>query len=329
MTTDEILDIFRQCGALLEGHFILSSGLRSPVFLQKQRVFMHPDQAEKLCRALAEKLRAEGYGNVSQIVSPAIGGIIPGYETARHLGVPAIFTERVDGKFQLRRGFEVQPGEKVLVVEDIVTTGLSIRECIECLRELGADVVAAACLIDRSGGEAEIGVPLVALTPLQDPRLSRRRPAARTGCDSARKARQPGSRMIVGLGNDLCDISRVQQVLDKYGERFTHRCFTEIERQKSDRRAQRAASYAKRFAAKEACSKALGHRHELGRLLARSRRCEPAERQTTMKLTNGAARALSRLVPAGHEAHIHLTITDDGGMAQAFVIIEALPIGGT
>ncbi|MEO6013393.1 MAG: orotate phosphoribosyltransferase [Devosia sp.] len=169
MTTDEILDIFRECGALLEGHFILSSGLRSPVFLQKQRVFMHPAQAEKLCRALAEKLRAEGYGGVSQIVSPAIGGIIPGYETARHLGVPAIFTERVDRKFQLRRGFELKPGEKVLVVEDIVTTGLSIRECIDCLREIGADVVAAACLIDRSGGEADVGVPLVALTQYKVP----------------------------------------------------------------------------------------------------------------------------------------------------------------
>ena len=103
MTTDEILDVFRECGALLEGHFILSSGLRSPVFLQKARVFMHPDKAEKLCRALADKLRAEGYGDVSQIVSPAVGGIIPGYETARHLGVPAIYTERVDGQFQLRR----------------------------------------------------------------------------------------------------------------------------------------------------------------------------------------------------------------------------------
>jgi orotate phosphoribosyltransferase len=169
MTTDEVLDIFRQCGALLEGHFILSSGLRSPVFLQKQRVFMHPDKAEKLCRALALKLRTEGYGGVSQIVSPAIGGIIPGYETARHLGVPAIFTERVDGKFQLRRGFTVEPGEKVLVVEDIVTTGLSIRECIDCLREAGADVVAAACLIDRSGGEVDIGVPLVALTRYKVP----------------------------------------------------------------------------------------------------------------------------------------------------------------
>jgi orotate phosphoribosyltransferase len=169
MTTDEVLAIFRDCGALLEGHFILSSGLRSPVFLQKARVFMHPDKAETLCRALAEKLRAEGYGGVSQIVSPAVGGIIPGYETARHLGVPAIYTERVDGKFQLRRGFEIARGEKVLVVEDIVTTGLSIRECIDCLRQIGADVVAAACLIDRSGGEAEIGVPLVALANYKVP----------------------------------------------------------------------------------------------------------------------------------------------------------------
>lgn len=169
MTTDEVLDIFRECGALLEGHFILSSGLRSPVFLQKARVFMYPDKAERLCRALAEKLRAEGYGSVSKIVSPAIGGIIPGYETARHLGVPALYTERVEGRFELRRGFELTPGEKVLVVEDIVTTGLSIRECIEALRKLGADVVAAACLVDRSGGEADVGVPLVALTQYKVP----------------------------------------------------------------------------------------------------------------------------------------------------------------
>jgi len=169
MTTDEILDIFRDCGALLEGHFILSSGLRSPVFLQKARVFMHPDKAEVLCKALAEKLKAAGYGGVSQIVSPAIGGIIPGYETARHMGVPAIYTERVDGKFQVRRGFEIARGEKVLVVEDIVTTGLSIRECIACVRDIGADVVAAACLIDRSAGGADVGVPLVSLTQYKVP----------------------------------------------------------------------------------------------------------------------------------------------------------------
>jgi orotate phosphoribosyltransferase len=133
---------------------------------------MHPDKAEKLCRALAQKLIAEGYGGVSQIVSPAVGGIIPGYETARHMGLPAIYTERVEGKFQLRRGFEIARGEKVLVVEDIVSTGLSIRECIACLREIGADVVAAACLIDRSAGEADVGVPLVALTHYKVPAYS-------------------------------------------------------------------------------------------------------------------------------------------------------------
>ncbi|MDF2982416.1 MAG: Orotate phosphoribosyltransferase [Devosia sp.] len=169
MTTDEVLDLFRESGALLEGHFILSSGLRSPIFLQKAKVFMHPAKAEKLCRALAEKIRAEGYGDVSQIVSPAVGGIIPGYETARHLGVPAIYTERVEGKFELRRGFELQPGEKVIIVEDIVSTGISIRECIEAIRKTGADVVAAACLIDRSAGEAEVGVPLVSLVEYKVP----------------------------------------------------------------------------------------------------------------------------------------------------------------
>jgi len=169
MTQDEVLDLFRSSDALLEGHFILSSGLRSPVFLQKARVFMYPDKAEKLCRALAEKIRAEGFGDLSQVVSPAVGGIIPGYETARHLGVPAIFTERVDGEFQLRRSFSVAPGEKVIVVEDIVSTGLSIRECIDCIKVLGADVVAAACIVDRSGGEADIGVPLVSLTRYKVP----------------------------------------------------------------------------------------------------------------------------------------------------------------
>lgn len=169
MNTEEVLDIFRECGALLHGHFILSSGLRSPVFLQKALVFRHPAKTEILCRALADKIRAEGYGDVSQVVSPAVGGIIPGYETARHLGVPAIYTERVDGRFQLRRNFSVAPGEKVIVVEDIVSTGLSIRECVEAIQALGADVVAAACIIDRSEGEADIGVPLVALTRYKVP----------------------------------------------------------------------------------------------------------------------------------------------------------------
>jgi orotate phosphoribosyltransferase len=166
---EAVLQVFRECGAILEGHFILSSGLRSPIFLQKARVFMYPEKAERLCRALAEKIRAAGYGGVSKVVSPAVGGIIPGYETARHLGVPAIYTERVDGTFELRRGFELARGEKVIVVEDIVSTGLSIRECIDCVRGIGADVVAAACLIDRSAGEADVGVPLVALTEYKVP----------------------------------------------------------------------------------------------------------------------------------------------------------------
>ena len=169
MNTDEVLDVFRDCDALLEGHYILSSGLRSPVFLQKALVFRRPDKTEVLCRALAAKIREEGYGDVSQVVSPAVGGIIPGYETARHLGVPAVYTERVDGQFQLRRNFSVAPGEKVIVVEDVVSTGLSIRECVDALKALGADVVAAACIIDRSGGEADIGVPLVALAKYKVP----------------------------------------------------------------------------------------------------------------------------------------------------------------
>lgn len=170
MNQQQVLDIFRGCGAIMEGHFILSSGLRSPVFLQKALVFSRPKEAEKLCRALADKIMASGLANeVTKVVSPAVGGIIPGYETARHLDMPAYYTERVDGQFALRRGFELAQGEKVIVVEDIVSTGLSIRECVACLKEIGADVVAAACLVDRSGGEADVGVPLISLTEYKVP----------------------------------------------------------------------------------------------------------------------------------------------------------------
>ncbi len=169
MDKNQTLEIFRQCDAILEGHFILSSGLRSPVFLQKALVFSQPDKAEILCKALAEKIINKGFGDISQVVSPAVGGIIPGYETARHLKKPAIYTERVNGKFELRRGFEIKKGEKVIVVEDIVSTGLSIRECIKTLKDLGANVVAAACLIDRSAGEAQIGVPLISLAQYKVP----------------------------------------------------------------------------------------------------------------------------------------------------------------
>lgn len=168
MNTQEVIDIFKSSGAVLEGHFILTSGLRSPVFLQKARVFMHADKTEKLCKALAEKIASEGYGDVKYVVGPAIGGLIPAYETSRHMEATAIWVERQDGKFALRR-FEVEPGDKVVIVEDIVSTGLSIRETITCMRELGAEVVAAACLVDRSAGKSDIGVPLVALAEYEVP----------------------------------------------------------------------------------------------------------------------------------------------------------------
>lgn len=168
MTKDEVLDIFRECDAMLEGHFILSSGLRSPVFLQKARVFQYAHQTEKLCKALAERIRAEVPG-VTKVVSPAIGGIIPGYETARHLGLPSLYTERVEGQFELRRGFEIDADDVVVIVEDIVSTGLSIRECVTALRRIGANVAAAACIIDRSAGEADVGVPLVSLIQYKVP----------------------------------------------------------------------------------------------------------------------------------------------------------------
>lgn len=196
MTKDDVLTIFRECGAMLEGHFILSSGLRSPVFLQKAKVFQYARETEKLCKALAEKIHADGFGDVTKVVSPAIGGIIPGYETSRHLNVPALYTERVDGKFELRRGFEIAPDDKVIVIEDIVSTGLSIRECVEALRGIGANVVAAACLIDRSGGEADVGVPLVSLIEFKVPAY----PADQLPPElAAIPAVKPGSRGIQGV----------------------------------------------------------------------------------------------------------------------------------
>lgn len=168
MTQDEVLAEFRDAGALLEGHFILSSGLRSPVFLQKMFIFQDPQRTEKLCRALAEKAKA-AFGKIDIVVSPAIGGIVPGYETARHLGAKAIFVERENGQFALRRGFEIPAGARVLMVEDIITTGLSSRECIDSLRAHPGELVGAACLIDRSGGKADIGVPRVSLATLDIP----------------------------------------------------------------------------------------------------------------------------------------------------------------
>lgn len=169
MTQDEVLDEFRAAGALLTGHFILTSGRRSPIFLQKMFVFQDPKRTEKLCKALAEKVQAE-FGKIDVVVSPAVGGIVPGYETARHLGAKAIFVEREGGKFQLRRGFEIGPNDRVLVIEDIITTGLSLRETVEAIKEHPGKIVAGACLIDRSGGKADLGgLPRVALATMVIP----------------------------------------------------------------------------------------------------------------------------------------------------------------
>ena len=168
MTFDEVMAEFRDAGALLEGHFILSSGLRSPVFLQKMFIFQDPARTEKLCRALAELIVAK-FGKIDVVVSPAIGGIVPGYETARHLGAKAVFVEREEGRFQLRRGFTIPEDAKVLIVEDIITTGLSSRECIEAINGLTTNLVGEACLIDRSGGKAVLGIPYIALATLDIP----------------------------------------------------------------------------------------------------------------------------------------------------------------
>lgn len=168
MNTEDVLNEFRDAGALREGHFVLSSGLHSPVFLQKNLVFMDTARCERLCKALAEKIVAT-VAAVDVAISPAVGGIIPGYETARHLKVRSLYVEREGGTFKLRRGFTVEPGEKVVMVEDIVTTGLSSRECIAAIQAAGGEVVAAACIVDRSGGRADVGVPLVALATLDVP----------------------------------------------------------------------------------------------------------------------------------------------------------------
>ncbi len=168
MTEAEVLDEFRAANALMEGHFILSSGLRSPIFLQKMLVFQDPVRTERLARALAEVITAH-FGQVDLVVSPAMGGIIPGYETARALGCKAIFVERVEGQFELRRNFEIPVGARVVMVEDLVTTGLSSRECIAAIRQHPGELVGAACIIDRSNGTADVGVPLVSLCKLDIP----------------------------------------------------------------------------------------------------------------------------------------------------------------
>lgn len=167
MKTADVLKEFEDAGALMRGHFVLSSGLHSDTYLNKSIVSMYPERTERLCKALAEKARANLKGEIDYVISPAMGAIIYGYETARLLKVPFMFVERVEGEFQLRRGFSVPKGARVLVVEDIVSTGLSARECVDAVRKAGGDVVALACFIDRSGGKADFDVPLIPLAELK------------------------------------------------------------------------------------------------------------------------------------------------------------------
>lgn len=169
MTDDEILAEFRSADALLEGHFILSSGLRSPRYLQCARVLMDARRAERLANALAATIRPDIRDAIDIVVSPAMGGVIIGHEMGRALGKPAMFLERPDGVFHFRRGFALESGAKVLMVEDVVTTGLSSREAIAAVGEAGGEVIAEAALVDRSGGKADLGVPFFPLIRIDVP----------------------------------------------------------------------------------------------------------------------------------------------------------------
>ncbi|WP_164156677.1 orotate phosphoribosyltransferase [Sandarakinorhabdus rubra] len=169
MTDDEVLAEFRAAEALLEGHFILSSGLRSPRYLQCARVLMNPVRSERLARALAAKIPTHVKAEVTAVVAPAMGGLICGYELARALGVDSMFVERPTGTFELRRGFRLAPGQPVLLMEDVVTTGLSSREAIAAVAAAGGRVIHAASLVDRSNGKADLGVPFTPLIRLDVP----------------------------------------------------------------------------------------------------------------------------------------------------------------
>jgi len=169
MSDDEILSEFRAADALLEGHFILSSGLRSPRYLQCARVLMDPARAERLARELASRIPQLVRDQIEAVISPAMGGVIIGHEMGRALGRPAMFVERPQGVFELRRGFALSPGTKVLMVEDVVTTGLSSREAIEAVRSAGGVVVGEAALVDRSAGTVDLGVPFTPLIRIDVP----------------------------------------------------------------------------------------------------------------------------------------------------------------
>lgn len=188
MNADEVINEFKETGALLEGHFQLTSGLHSTVYLQCARVLQYPDKAAAFGEAIARQFAGQG---IELVASPAIGGIVIGHEVARALGARFIWTEREAGRMTLRRGFTVSPGEKTLVVEDVITTGGSTRETIDALKEAGADVVAAASIIDRSAGAADVSVPRTALVSL---RVLSVEPADCDACRLGEPVVKPGSR---------------------------------------------------------------------------------------------------------------------------------------
>ncbi len=188
MTETEILDIFREYSALLEGHFILSSGLHSDRYIQCALVLQHPRVAELLCSELAAKLRRLA---PKAVAAPALGGVLVAHEVARALGTRALFTERQEGVMTLRRGFRLEPGEPTLVVEDVITTGLSTRETMKCVEDAGGRVVGVGALIDRSGGEADLGLPKSALVTLS---VRNYKPEDCPLCKSGIPAVKPGSR---------------------------------------------------------------------------------------------------------------------------------------
>jgi len=166
MNQEEMKELFKKHNALLNGHFLLSSGLHSDTYFQSALILQHPEVAQVLAQNLKEKI-SQVVKDIDVVVSPAMGGVIIGHEMGRAFGTRAIFTERVDGKVTLRRGFSVSKGEKVLVVEDVITTGLSTREVIESLKETGAEIVAVCSLVDRSAGKVDFGIPRFSLLSLE------------------------------------------------------------------------------------------------------------------------------------------------------------------
>jgi orotate phosphoribosyltransferase len=188
LRAEQVIEKFKATGALLEGHFMLTSGLHSPLYLQCALVLQSPDQAEEFGRALANEFQGLG---IQLVASPAIGGIVIGHEVARALGARFIWTEREGERMTLRRGFSVAPGEKTLVIEDVITTGGSTRETIAALERAGAKVVGAGSIIDRSSGAADVGVPRIALATLDVPSVE---PSACEDCRRGEVAIKPGSR---------------------------------------------------------------------------------------------------------------------------------------